>query len=516
MVEFTHNYTANEIETIANNAMLTAQFTLIKKVNDFVSHGNGINSRGHNKNLAPICNIYQKKEDLNTRKVVLFSAARDSEFQDTDPNNEISGISTLAGLLKKYQEQKIEADELIIPIVLCRNRGVIHWNFLHIKKNLNTYSAICYEPKDKISTLSEHGLFYINQLVKKYFNCEYVSAPTKQLDSKTKWELNQKNMSGLCTTENIISVINNVSFNPRIQQCSSVLTNKHALLCKGPLKNYIPQPYISEQQPWGPGTEVEHIKPLETASSTSSGSSTVLSASTQSLGSSSCTSDGQIKPFTRASQAGDSSPASVTSYTLDFDEEDVFLGNLSENGSNNNSTNDTKVSESITSNLTKNTHNNFATKINRLEDSLAYQLLVQIQQEIMKKEDNWGTKLGGEDIHFSWLDKNTNEVIRRTPTYSVPHGVRLILDEIKNAQNIINNPLFPEAVSKENACKDAFIAIKKIAEERLNNPSFSVWFFRARSDKTTQFYEDILRKYDPENIIESSMKGQANKYYTIK
>lgn len=116
--------------------------------------------------------------------------------------------------------------------------------------------------------------------------------------------------------------------------------------------------------------------------------------------------------------------------------------------------------------------------------------------------------LGGEDIHFSWQDKNIREVIRRTPTYSVPHDVKLMLDEIDKAENIINNPVSHSAESKENACKNAFIEIKRIAEERLNKPNFTVWFFGARSDTTTQFYNNILN-FDPHNTISASMKNNS-------
>lgn len=399
---------------------------------------------------AQVFTVYKKNSGDKQRKLIVFNAVKDNKNAD---NIDLRGISPLHGALKVFKQNNINDNELelIIPISLC-NLGVAHWNFLHIVKKGNLYTAKLYEPKSCISRLAAYPISYIKDSIRTAFpNCEVqVVYLGQQADAND-------TICGICTTENISSVINNKPFVTNIEAQEDNLRLTHFAR----FTKQHPQTLDHEQIIFPPNKSKENHDefiqmfdpdpPAETSSVNKQASNNTI----------------------RSVIAGS---------------DDLSLRSVNS---------DKLPTESINTKkqVSRNPQHN-----NNLTSAKDY--LILIQQAIFKIED-WQTGIGGNDVYF-YRDKQSTK--RKIPfkDISAPEGVRLILNEIKKAQISINKSPLASGLDKEKTYEAAFIKIQEIARKRLYKPRFSCWFFQVRSETTTDFYAWVAQ-LDPKGKVKPSL-----------
>ena len=280
------NYTASELETIATHALVrdgylpdNSGFLLVPE------NVAGLSKRNTNNDKVFICQIYQKADSKKNRRIALFAAVTDLNSPITLPfqrNNipEKETLSTLVGILKNYKDSQLQADELIIPIMLCRNRHDNHWSFLHIKKTNNDYTAVLFDPASEISTSSAKGINYIESQIRSTFNCILVHAPLRQ-QPKPKLYATEKN-SGVYTAENIISIIHGKTPHSKVSRSEESLRKEHFELHNKKLFSVRPPEQLDKPASWGEYEESSSSASPNSADSLSEGSSSESESSAKS------------------------------------------------------------------------------------------------------------------------------------------------------------------------------------------------------------------------------------------
>lgn len=400
---------------------------------------------------AQVFTVYKKNTGGKQRNLIVFNAVKDNKNEDSFA---LKGISPLDGALKIFKQKNINDDELelIIPISLC-NLGVAHWNFLHIVKKGNRYTAKLYEPKSCISRLAAYPIGYIRDSVKTAFsNCAIeVVYLDQQADAND-------TICGICTTENISSVINNKPFVTNIEAQEDNLRLTHfarfAKLHPHTLDHeQIIFPPIKVKEKDNEFIKISNPDPLSKTSS----------------------SNGQTSDSSNRDEIEDAEDLSLPSVKTDK-----------------------LPTESINAEMPVSTdpqHNHNLTS--------AKDYLILIQQAIFKIDD-WQTGLGGNDVYFYRRDEKSPNREILFKDISAPDGVKLILKEIREACNTIKYYLFMSEVNKEKIYETAFIKIQEIARKRLYKPRFSLWFFQVRSETTTDFYAWVAQ-LDPKGKVKPSL-----------
>ncbi len=367
-------YSACELEAIVKQGMLAAGFILQSEIIAKSEPDNGIRLRTSNA-IEHIFTVYQKQTNETTRKIVLFDAAKDTD--DKDPLTEISSLESVLKIftLQKYSDDNLE---LMIPLIKC-NQWANHWNFLHIVKKNNRYTAKIYEPKGFASFKIFYPHSYIKNTLDKYFpNCKFEIEYLGQQSDDT--------ICGVCTAENMISKVRKLPFSGNIKKDEDIIRLKHVLM----YKQEHPEWQEKEETKFVIKKEIKNEKKInidghEWDMSMESDAAIPLSSEATSL---------------PASEQDHS--ASLNQGVLDLPKELI----------------EEKYTEIPLD------------KEKRILTAKDY--LFEIQRTIFNTKD-WKTGLGGEDVDFYTKDRDYIN------SASVPFGVREILNEIKRVQDNENN-----------------------------------------------------------------------------
>lgn len=535
--KFSGNYTATEIETITKKAVTIAGFKTSDQdiYKTFASNERHIYTRSK-RQTAEIYTVYQKEK----RKIALFNPTSDTEYASFSQNTE-DRLTSLGAALGQFKDSnnKLTADELIIPI--ARQGGITHWSVLHFKKNENgIFSCVLYDPKTN-NNLHNKGNKYLETKIKELFNLYIIPVFLDQIPKDNVNIQNPlENLSGLYSVENIFNLILDQQLsannNSKIKSRENIINFKnkhqavHDLDPKEATEAHIELLKTTETlDSFFAKIRTDEIKAREKQSQLAIKQQDLEPRSDESSTSpSSARSSSSLDSRSSVSLTLNSSHVTLTEITDPEINLDTPLANSPK-------TKDisTKIPPLTLPPLLAQQHivrpligdsprpqqpltnpdNASFTDAQNNQEKTAYDFIKDIQKRIIETK-NWSTKLGGNAV-FYYKTQNNKIDLNSFKWADVPDGVKSILNAIRKARTLIKQnegKYTPQQINE--IYSDTFCEIKRIAAERLAYPRFSFWFFKVRSDTTTQFYEYIVNQCKSESIFPTSQDKQLIQFNT--